>query len=336
MRARVLELVKQHGWNATAFQVLGPRFEYWFDGEDACVAYVDTGAAWVVAGAPLCDEARLALTAERFSAAAREAGRRASFFAVERRFLEATGARALPIGEQPVWSPVDWPAVVAGSRNLKEQLRRARAKGVAVREVDAPVPAALLGQLNAIRQEWQRGHGLPPMGFLVEPVDFAELLGRRLWLAEQGGALVAALVVAPVPAREGVLFEELCRHPGAPNGTSELLLDAALRALAQEGHRYATLGLAPLSGDVGPWLRAAAKLSSGLYDFRGLRRFKSKLKPARWDPLFIAVPPGASRPLALWDALGAFAHGRRWRFGVHALSRLPGRMGRRLFAGASR
>ena len=49
---RVLDLLRQHGWNATSFQVLEPGFEYWFDA-DACVAYVDTGRAWVAAGAPI-------------------------------------------------------------------------------------------------------------------------------------------------------------------------------------------------------------------------------------------------------------------------------------------
>src|SRR5689334_23356382 len=48
-RERVLALVKRHGWNATAFQVLERGFRYWFD-DDACVAYVDTGRGWVAAG----------------------------------------------------------------------------------------------------------------------------------------------------------------------------------------------------------------------------------------------------------------------------------------------
>ena len=52
-RVRALALLKRHGYNATSFQTLERGFRYWFDGDEACVAYADTGSAWVVAGAPI-------------------------------------------------------------------------------------------------------------------------------------------------------------------------------------------------------------------------------------------------------------------------------------------
>lgn len=41
-KRRVLELLRQFGHNTTSFQVLEPGLAYWFDGDDACVAYADT------------------------------------------------------------------------------------------------------------------------------------------------------------------------------------------------------------------------------------------------------------------------------------------------------
>ena len=41
----MLGLVARHGWNATAFQTLEAGYRYFFHGSDACVAYIDTGAA---------------------------------------------------------------------------------------------------------------------------------------------------------------------------------------------------------------------------------------------------------------------------------------------------
>src|SRR5829696_4119129 len=97
---RVLALLRRHGWNATSFQVLEPGFRYWFADADACVAYVDTGRAWVAAGAPLSPVERFAAVAEGFVAAARAAGRRACLFATEERFTGRAGLGALMIGEQ--------------------------------------------------------------------------------------------------------------------------------------------------------------------------------------------------------------------------------------------
>jgi phosphatidylglycerol lysyltransferase len=56
--ACVLDLLKAHGWNSTSFQILEPGFRYWFDRAEGCIAYVDTGRAWVVAGAPVAARAR--------------------------------------------------------------------------------------------------------------------------------------------------------------------------------------------------------------------------------------------------------------------------------------
>jgi phosphatidylglycerol lysyltransferase len=113
------------------------------------------------------------------------------------------------------------------------------------------------------------------------------------------------------------------RDPAAPNGTAELLIDAAMCALGAEGSRYVTLGLSPLAGPVVGSLRAARRLSRALYDFAGLHAFKAKLRPHSWDPIYLGHPPGSSSYLALVDALAAFAHGSFLRFGGATLMRGP-------------
>ncbi|MDX2169392.1 MAG: hypothetical protein SF182_20140, partial [Deltaproteobacteria bacterium] len=70
-RERALRLLQQHGWNATSFQLLEDDFTYFFDGDDAFVAYVDTGSAWVAGGAPVAPPQRLAAVADAFARAAR-------------------------------------------------------------------------------------------------------------------------------------------------------------------------------------------------------------------------------------------------------------------------
>ncbi|HVV49316.1 MAG TPA: hypothetical protein VHO06_06645, partial [Polyangia bacterium] len=69
-RQRALALLRRHGWNATSFQILEPGFSYWFDADEACVAYLDTGRAWVAAGAPIAEPRRAPAVALAFAAAA--------------------------------------------------------------------------------------------------------------------------------------------------------------------------------------------------------------------------------------------------------------------------
>jgi phosphatidylglycerol lysyltransferase len=112
------------------------------------------------------------------------------------------------------------------------------------------------------------------------------------------------------------------RDPRAPNGTAESLIDAAMRAVADEGSRYVTMGLAPLAGDVGHGLRAARRWTRALYDFEGVHSFKAKLRPHAWEPIHLAHTPGGAN-VALFDSLAAFARGSFARFGLETLLHGP-------------
>lgn len=324
-RARVFELLQRHGWNATSFQVLEPGFRYWFDGDEACVAYVELGDAWVAAGAPIAAEPEILRVAERFGAAARAEGKSVCFFGTEGRFSGEGRMPHVCIGEQPVWDPAQWESTLKGARSLREQLRRSKAKGVAVREVQAAELAEgtpLRAQVEALVAAWLASRKMAPMGFLVgvELFGFAE--ARRYFVAEQNGMAVALLAAVPVFARKGWLLEDLLRDPSAPNGTAELLVDAAMRAFAAAGSTYVTMGLAPLAGEVHGLLRTAREWGAVLYDFDGVRAFKARLRPNRWDPIYLAYPSG-SPVRAMHAALRAFAGGGLLRFGLQTVLRGP-------------
>lgn len=187
-------------------------------------------------------------------------------------------------------------------------------------------------QLQALVRHWLAARPMPPMHFLVEVAPLTWLAHRRLFVAERHGAVIGLLSLAPVSMREGWLFEHLLRDPAAPNGTAERLVDAAMRALADDGVRWATLGLAPLAGAIPRWLRTVRTVSRPLYNFDGLAAFKRKLRPQHWEPIYLAYPAPTSRgsaarvvvsAIALLDGLRAFAGGALWRFGVRAALRGP-------------
>jgi phosphatidylglycerol lysyltransferase len=323
--ARALALLRRHGWNATSFQILEPGFRYWFDAE-VCVAYIDTGGAWVAAGAPIGPGHLVPAAAQRFVVAAGGNGRRACFFGTEDRFAAASPFAAMRIGEQPVWDPCTWDDTLKGAASLRAQIRRATAKGVEVR----PFDPRLLAQAGEDRREverliarWQAAHPMPPMGFLVQLHLDSALEERRLFGAYSAGALVGFLSMVPVFARAGWFIEDLLRVPEAPNGTAELLVDAAMRAAAGAGSTYVTLGLAPLAGEIGPWLRLARRTGLPLYDFRGVHAFKAKLRPQSWAPIYISYPRAQTGIATVYDALAAFARGGLLRFGVETLLRRP-------------
>jgi phosphatidylglycerol lysyltransferase len=323
-RAHVLALVQRYGWNATAFQTLESGYSYYFDGDDACVAYVDTGSAWVAAGAPISAMARLPQVAAAFERAAVRAQRRCCFVATEARFQELMPSwSALAIGEQPIWDPHEWTQILAQHKSLREQLRRARAKGVRVRALDPAElePGPMRDALSQLTRRWLATRNMARLGFLVQLEPFTQPAHRQCFVAEREGALVGFAGAVPVPARNGWFLEDVIRDPSAPNGTNELLMDAMQRWAAAHGCDWLTLGLAPLAGEISGLLKLARALSMRVYNFEGLRSYKDKLRPRAWSPIYLSHPASQSEFLSVLDVLAAFAPGGLLRFGVRSVRR---------------
>lgn len=320
--ARARELVLEHGWNSTSFQIVNPGIRRWFSAAgDAVTGYIPAAGVWVVVGAPVCDDARLQSVIEEFESDAAECRQSVCYFAAESRLESAVSGRGdhskFLIGAQPAWDPHRWPDVIKQNRSLRAQLNRARNKGVSVTEWPAS-RAREDGQLARVLDRWLSTKGLPPLHFMVETNTLARLENRRIFVAECPQGVVGFVVLSPVAQRHGWLFEQFPHVPGAPNGTVELMIATAMDALAEDGCSYATLGLSPLSiradveaieqplwlGAILAWVR---KHGQRFYNFDGLDAFKAKLKPERWEPVYAVVNRPEVSPRDLYAIAAVFS-----------------------------
>ena len=333
---RAREIISRHGWNATAFQILNPGVERWFsDAGDAVVGYSEFARVRVVVGAPVCSDDRLAAVVQEFEHDCDRQRVRVVYFGagtrMERLAATAGGRAFLLLGAQPIWDPRAWDAIVRGKKSLRAQLHRAANKGVTVSEWPA-ARAAGHPALATVLHEWLATRGLPPLHFMTEADILGELADRRVFVAEHPtSGIIAFLVVTPVPARDGWLFEQWPRSPAAPNGTTNLLMDAAMRAVNASGSRYVTLGLAPLSDRCGEpgsvnalWLRLLLRWVRAhgrrFYNFRGLDAFKAGLQPREWEPIYAITRGKRVSPRALWAIAGVFGGGSPVRLIGRALA----------------
>ena len=187
------------------------------------------------------------------------------------------------------------------------------------RELDSASP--LRQQVDALAREWLGSRRMTPMGFLValEPFHLPE--EHRYFVAARGQRVVAFLSAVPVYARRGWLIEDVLRSRRAPNGTTEALIDAVMRDVA--GSDFVTLGLAPLSGPVAPWLRVVRFATTPLFDFKGLRAFRQRLRPLRWERVWLLYPSSECAAAHVMDSLRAFAGGSLLRFALRSVVRGP-------------
>jgi phosphatidylglycerol lysyltransferase len=341
------ELVMTYGWNTTAYQILNPGLAHWFAPDaPAVVAYTRRHNVMLVVGAPVCAADALQSVMASFERFAGEEGCRVCYVGAADRMRDlVAGSRehsTIVIGAQPVWNPQGWNAVIESRRSLRAQLTRARNKGVTI-EARSLAEADASPELDRVLDEWLRSRGMPPLHFMVEPRTLHGVVADRVLLvARRAGAAVAFLVASPVAARNGYLIEQVARSPRAPNGSSELLIDAAMRRFAEDGRVYVTLGLVALSSQaatasaINPWwLRLmttfARAHANRFYNFRGLERFRTKMSPAHWETIY-AISNERSFSLRTLYAIGAAFSGiSPWRAIALGVVRALRHEGQRLY-----
>ena len=322
---RARDLVMSYGWNSTCFQIVNPGIEYWFgpDGRSV-VGYVSSGNVRVVAGAPVCAFKDLKNITSQFESNAAANNQSVCYFGAEGRLesllRDASDHSFVLLGAQPVWHPAEWAGVVSRHSSLRAQINRAKNKGVTVHEW--PIEHAHDNpELRECLTAWLASKGLPPLHFVIEPETLNRLENRRIFVAESNGKVAAFLVLSPIPERSGWLTEQFPHRPGAPNGSVELMMDTAIRKLSQDGYEYITLGLSPLSkrAKIEPfdnpiWLRILLswmrKHGQRFYNFDGLDRFKSKLMPEYWEPVFAISNEPQFSGGTMWSIAKAFTENK--------------------------
>ena len=102
------------------------------------------------------------------------------------------------------------------------------------------------------------------------------------------------------------------------------MMDTAIRKLAGDGYEYITLGLSPLSKrakiepfDNPVWLRFLLswmrKHGQRFYNFDGLDRFKSKLMPEYWEPVFAISNEPQFSGGTMWSIAKSFTENKPFR-----------------------
>ncbi len=331
---RVRALVLRYGWNTTAYQILNPGISHWFSAaEDAVIGFVQHYGVRIVAGAPVCVKERLIDVVAEFEQASATADCRVCYFCAESRLETALQNSAqhsmVLLGAQPTWQPLQWPAIFEQHASLRAQLKRAGNKAVTVSEWPVERASREPALLNCLR-EWLATRSFPTLHFLVEPMTLERLYDRRVFVAERDGEVIGFVVASPVPLRKGWLIEQIIRGKNAVNGTSEMMIDAVVRSLAESGSEFMTLGLSPLShraavqSTANPlwvrlllgWVRAHGRR---FYNFNGLDAFKAKFQPEGWEPIFAISNEARFSPLTLYAIASAFTQSSPLKAIIHAI-----------------
>jgi phosphatidylglycerol lysyltransferase len=308
----LLRLQTIYGYNPHSLVSIAPGALLWSTPEiDGAVIYGEFGRVWLAAGDPLAPPDEAAALARQFAAFAKKKGRVVAFVPTTAEFARRVSPRdftAVKVGASPYFDLKTWNPRGDSAKKLRAGVNQARRAGVEIEMVD-DVDAMLKKETAQLCMHWlDTRPSATTFGWLVALDPFLHSEHKKYFAARLHGKLVGFLAASPIPARKGWYLEDVLREPDAPQGMATFLIVEALAKLKAEGALLATLGTAPLATEgeddvttgehpmVERALRATARRLGGLYNFEGLRRFKSKFVPSYWECEYALGQRGVAMP----------------------------------------
>jgi phosphatidylglycerol lysyltransferase len=201
---------------------------------------------------------------------------------------------------------------------FRQALRRLEKEHVQFRILEPPQVAPSMDALAGVSEQWLTEKAGSEKGFSLGFFDRSYLERLPVAVLEREGAVVAFANLWPGPGRHELSVDLMRYGAGAPPSAMEGLLVNVLRWGQQQGYRWFSLGMAPLSGfELSPsaslWNRLGTFLyehGEALYNFQGLRAYKEKFLPV-WEPRYLAYPGGLGLPRILADVAALIAGGYR-------------------------
>ena len=316
----LLRLQSQYGYNAHSLVSIAPGASAWtMPGIDGAIVYGEFGRVWLAAGDPMAKPEDVMLLVKGFMLAAARAKRIAAFVPTTEHFARQAvplGLSVIKIGAAPYFDLKTWSPRGNRGKKLRAGVNQATRAGVTV-ELIEDFDEKFKSETAQLCLRWLKSRPAgTTFGWLLALDPFLRCERKKLFAARDADArLVGLLAVSPMPARDCWYLEDVVRDIQAPPGTADILIMEALKRLRDEGAALATLGTAPLAKEGDDDLstrdhpvieRAMRNLSvpfSVFYNFDGIRKFKNKFVPSRWESEYVLVQHGVMVPTRVAHAL---------------------------------
>jgi membrane associated rhomboid family serine protease len=300
----IINFISKHGTASTSFLSLYDGYSYFGTADSpsaTIIAYSDTASAFVGAGEPVGNE-ELALDAVKaWSEKAAALGKGSILLPVSQKLaLKARqdGFVVIRIGTEPWYSLAEFD--YADSLNKIANAGKFKAKGPTVETLDLlKITERDRHDLDRLIEQWLESRPSIPLAFLNKVETWSLIHFKKCFRVTYKHQTVGFLGAVPICGGKRWYLVDLIRKPGAPIGTSELLIISAMEQLKNEGALEVTLGLSPLAGLGGSeakffprvyrFLQNIFENSQYLYGFKKLYKFKCKMRPTRLEPMYAIV-----------------------------------------------
>jgi phosphatidylglycerol lysyltransferase len=226
------------------------------------------------------------------------------------------GLTLLKLGEEARVPLTEFSLDGAQRKGLRYTYSRLNREGCSFEVQPAARLPELMPELQRISDAWLQDKSTREKGFSLGCFDAEYLKNFPVALIRQQGRIVAFANLW-CSALQQELSIDLMRFDGqAQHGVMEYLFINLMLWGKEQGYRFFSLGMAPLSGlenrSFAPlWNRIGAVVfqhGEHFYNFEGLREYKEKFNPL-WEPRYLACPGGLALPRILLNIASLISGG---------------------------
>ncbi|MDQ6737506.1 MAG: GNAT family N-acetyltransferase [Gemmatimonadota bacterium] len=216
------------------------------------------------------------------------------------------GLTVVKLGEEARVALTDFSLEGSNRRNLRRVWRKMVDDGYTVEIVLPENLPPIMPELRRVSDEWIEQKKAREKSFSLGAFDEDYAARYPAAVARKDGRIVA-FSNAWVSGQKAEVEADLMRHTrDAPPGIMRYVLIEMMLWAHREGYAWFNLGMASLSGlnayrGAPVWNQLAVAIrgyGERFYNFQGIREFKQWFYP-EWEPLFLASPGGAARPIIL-------------------------------------
>lgn len=305
-RQHAADIASRHGRSGQDFFKQWDDKSLFFSASGQCfLAYRVAHNFAVTLGDPVGPEDQIEDTIRQFCAFCDTRGWRCGFHQIYPDHLDLyqkLGFRQMKIGEEAV---VDLEAFSLSGKGMKEfrnTVNRLARLGIEVVRYEPPLGPDILRELKEISDEWLQTPGRRERRFTLGRFD-PDYVGAMPIYAAVGpdGRLLAFVNLIPCYRSDLASIDLMRRRTAAPNGVMDLLFARVFLDLKEQGVKWFSLGLAPLSGaQTGEHIPVEQRTAyyllqrfPSLFRFEGLRQYKAKYASV-WEPRYDAYQ-------SVWD-----------------------------------
>jgi phosphatidylglycerol lysyltransferase len=285
------------------------------------VMYGVEGRTWVALGDPVCPPSSIAPLIRTFLERCDDFGGVAVFYQVRKETLHAYadfGLTFVKLGEEAMVDLSTFSMEGGHASKHRQALRRLDKEHARFRVIPQPETAAAIDALRAVSDDWLARKAGGEKGFSLGSFKPDYIERFPVAVIERDGEILAFANLWTGADRVELSLDLMRYRHDAPVSIMESLFVAIIVWGKDQGYRWFSLGMAPLSGfessPVAPlWNRLAAFLyqhGEAVYNFQGLRAYKEKFNPV-WEPRYLAYPGGMRLPRILADVAALVAGGYR-------------------------